>query len=165
MPFADSFSGRIRKATRLALNEVGRRGVAHIRSLIDVRVQYVGSWVIRSDPGEPPRREHRDLQKSITYKVEAKATTLEDMMIYVDDSRRSDGKEGVAFFLEYGTFHVEPRPFWEVSREVINRFAYETFQERFLTNLVRLNADASMEFDSSDAAQPFPADDSAFPID
>jgi hypothetical protein len=110
MSWAKDASGRARRACRLALNEIGRRGVADIRDSINVRVQYVGHLVIRSDPGEPPRREFGDLYRSIHYRVAPKAETVEALEIYTD-------RYPVAVYLEFGTTFMEPRPFFEPQRK------------------------------------------------
>jgi hypothetical protein len=102
-------TSRMRKAVRLALNSLGREGVADIRELINVPVTYhlgrYGARIAeRSLPGEPPRREFRDLYKSIKYKTEAKAETVEDLSIYT--ARKQAG------WLEFGTSRMRPRPFF-----------------------------------------------------
>lgn len=106
--WADLSSARARKAFRLALNEIGRMIVADIRAHISEPVQHTPLGAIRSEPGEEPFREFSDLYKSIKYKVESGATTLEDLVVFTDRIQ--------AFYLEFGTNRMEPRPFWMKAR-------------------------------------------------
>lgn len=101
---------KLRKAVRLALNEIGRRGVKDIRQSIEVPVQHIGGVTIRSEPGEPPRYDDGNLWKSIKYKVRAGAGGLGDLIIYVANTIAPH-----APWVNYGTKdgRIEPRPFWE----------------------------------------------------
>jgi hypothetical protein len=49
---------------RAGLLQIGDRAVAELLSALSVPVEYVGSQVIRSDPGEPPRMEEDALRQS-----------------------------------------------------------------------------------------------------
>lgn len=134
--FARQASARARKAARLALNEIGRRIVADIRFSIGIMVQKVGSELIRSDPGEPPRREPTWLSerggflwKSIKYKTLPGATTLDELLIYTSDI--------VAVYMEFGTGTIEPRPFWEPARRRAKRWTGRVFRQLFAENFNR----------------------------
>jgi hypothetical protein len=133
--FADNASGRAKRAIRLALNELGKRGVAMIRDSINVRVQHIGTLTIRSDPGEPPRREFSRLWRSIKYRVRARAKNVADLTIYQDSKIAPHG-----IWLENGTFKMDPRPFWEPARRVINRYIRSDFL-RLARDYFRGNAD------------------------
>lgn len=143
--FARQASVRARKATRLALNELGRLIRDDIRDSINVRVQKVGTELIRSEPGEPPRREPLwlskrggELWKSIRYKVRAKAETIEDLIVYTTDI--------VALYMEYGTSKIEPRPFWEPARRRVGRWVGRMFRQLFKEKYNNL----ASEFGTSD---------------
>jgi hypothetical protein len=99
----------LHEAIREALTEIGRDYVDTLRDLVNVRVVYIGGTVIRSDPGEPPRREWGDLWRSFGFKVASRATTLEALTIFSTSM--------VSFALEYGTDRIEPRPHWEPAAE------------------------------------------------
>lgn len=157
MPFADTCSGRARKAMRLALNELGRRAVTHIKQTLSTPVQIVGSEVIRSDPGEYPTRDvegsvrHHEpglLRKSNHYKVEAQAETLEALTIF------NDCEYGPA--VNYGHGDVEARPFWEPAQEFIGESISGDFKELFAEKLAEVNegqdgADMASAADVSDS--------------
>ena len=132
MPFAKGLSDRARKAVRATLQEIGRNGRDHIRDKISVPVQRVGSTIIRSDPGEPPRMEHKRLWKAVRYRVKAKAVSLAELVIYVHKSRAD-----VAAALEYGTSKIEPRPFWEISEKEIRRNVRGMFRDLFRKHMGR----------------------------
>lgn len=79
-----------------------------IRQKISVPVEYVrgprdGIHVIRSKPGEFPRKEYGNLQRSIQWVI-----NRESPMIYLDVF--SDVI--YARYLEEGTENMEPRPVW-----------------------------------------------------
>jgi hypothetical protein len=104
--------------------------VFDIRFSIGIYVQKVGSELIRSDPGEPPYREPTwlsdrggDLWRSIRYKTQPRARSLEDLLIYTGD--------WVAPLMEFGTIHIVPRPFWDPARRRMKAWAPRTFKTLF----------------------------------
>lgn len=129
MGFADYASRRVRRVTRKALQEIGRRGVRDIRDSINEPVVRMrgprgGLVIIRSDPGEPPYRETKELWRSIRYRVFAMAKNLEDLMIFTALKK--------ALWLEKGTKRgLEPRPFFEPARKRFKSWAPRAFKDLF----------------------------------
>lgn len=109
MAFSDQMKERIRKATRAALNQVGRAAKSELKKRISVPVEYDGKEVIRSEAGEPPRKEVGDLVKSIHYRL-LPGLTIQSLLLYTTSE---SGKH-----LQFGFVHhisgnwVEPRPWW-----------------------------------------------------
>lgn len=107
--FADQMKERIRKATRAALNQVGRAAKSEIKRRINVPVEYDGSEVIRSEPDESPRRELGDLYRSVHYRL-LPGYSFDSLLLY------TTSQSGV--YLQFGFTHwksgtwVEPRPWW-----------------------------------------------------
>lgn len=87
--------------------QAGSDMVNDMREMISVPVEYIagprgGIIVIRSNPGEPPRRETGDLWASIQYLVIAPAGVW--MVVFSDIE--------YSLYLEQGTERMEPRPHW-----------------------------------------------------
>lgn len=131
MSWADTVSGRARRAVRLGLNAVGRIAVADIRNSINVPVELIegprgGIEVIRSEEGEPPRREIEGtpgaeapgwLWRSISYKVDAGATSLSNLSVQCS--------------CPYGpTLEIDlNRPFWEPARRRLEQYGPHIFKQ------------------------------------
>jgi hypothetical protein len=126
--FSEAAGRRVRTATRKALSKIGRDIRDTIRDVISEPVTYSGGEAIRSEPGEPPYREFSDLWKSITYRVENdELLTLESLIVFTDYD--------VAVYLEYGTFKMEPRPFWWDTYESIRPYIRSSFEQELVRNL------------------------------
>lgn len=106
--FTQSVINEINSAARAAVTDILRDARRELRDSINVPVQRVGSEVIRSDPGEPPRREFGDLWKSIQISVVQVSDTQIRGRLYSND------KTGKVLALEYGRLDgsLEPRPFF-----------------------------------------------------
>jgi hypothetical protein len=123
MSFRSNVSAKSRRASKKALEEIGKQGVAHIRQNIGIRVQRVGGTIIRSDPYEFPRRDRSRLWNGISYNVVSKASTIEDLRFR---TRARHSK-----WLEHGTSNMEPRPFWAKSKRQIARDARAKFKKYY----------------------------------
>lgn len=127
--FRHDLNIQIRAAVRAVLTSMGRDFRDNLRDILSVPVTYIGSEAIRSEPGESPYRESRDLWKSIKYKVAAKAQTVEALRIYSDmDTAEYSG------YLEDGTENIEPRPHWSVAYEQAGDLGRE-FKRRLAAEL------------------------------
>jgi hypothetical protein len=63
--FADTLIDDLRERAGTAFDEFGREVLDALRESVSVPVQYAGSRVIRSAPGEPPRRETGDYRAGL----------------------------------------------------------------------------------------------------
>lgn len=84
---------------------VGPLIVSDVKTLISINVEYGpgGAVIVRSKPGEPPRRETGLLQSSIGYGVQSG----EIVSLQIDSDCPYSG------FLEKGTTHMAQRPYFE----------------------------------------------------
>lgn len=99
--WASEVSQYLRSTFREQAQDVGAEVAADIKAAISTPVEYDGSKVIRSRPGEPPRKESGDLLDSIDFAVEQFDGT-EQLSVY------SDSK--ILGYLDGGTSTIEPRP-------------------------------------------------------
>jgi hypothetical protein len=135
--FAEKASAKVRQAVRQALSEIGRRGVGFLKDETGVRVQWVPRFgYVRSDPGEPPRRQYPDMRgdrvelwSSFKYRVEPRATSVEDLSIYTFDPK--------APILEGGSMYMEARPFMEPLRQSMGNVV-PLFKSLVSENLTRM---------------------------
>lgn len=111
MALGESFSaqcrGKMYNAVSGSLWALGRDIVAELRDVIGVRVQRVGSEVIRSEPGEPPRRDSSKLYDSLRSHVQRDSATSAALSVSTDVE--------YAAWLEEGTGRMEARPWWAVT--------------------------------------------------
>lgn len=89
-----------------------------MRELIGIQVEYAGGDIIRSLPGEAPRREFGNLQDSQQIDVtvnqnEISATLFTDSLI--------------GAYLEHGTSRILPRPHYEPYAKRVESLAAEMF--------------------------------------
>jgi hypothetical protein len=103
------FMGKVMDAIAAGLKESGEDEVSHIRDDIGVPVEYAAGGVIRSAPGEPPRRETGELWNSIKSAVEKQPdrVTLQMAAGPALDEHGNDYAAG----LEVGSGHVAERPY------------------------------------------------------
>lgn len=90
-------AGRMRPAVESVASEIA----ADIRERINVPVGRSGGRIIRSKPGEPPRREYGDLYKSVGTVAGGQGDQIEAI---------AGSTSKIAVYLEYGTGTVAPRP-------------------------------------------------------
>lgn len=147
---------RARAAVREALSELGASWKTYIRELVSVDVEWLSGYGwIRSEPGEPPRRDvpgsnaaPRTLYKSFHYEVKRSANpTIENLRMWTTCIWGP--------WLEDGTEKMKSRPFWEPARVEMMKFYKSGFKGRVAENLRRSEQTA--------AEADFPADDSALP--
>lgn len=139
---------------RAALSQMNRETKVYLRFLVRIPVDIIGGEFIRSDPGEPPRRETYKENGSRLYfsfhsKVDRKATSLAESSLWTNDSK--------APLLEEGTQRMEARPFWSKGlREARHNKTH--LKELFQEHLERIRGEQSTDADD-------PADDSAYTED
>ena len=155
MPFASDISGRVRKATRLTLNEMGRDWVKLLRWTVNE------PYPPPSEPGDHPHRRSKTLQRSFKYKVAPKATSVEDLNVFIDEAvfeKYAPNGYNYSLDLEYGraSTNLEPRPYWRPVRKQLSPKLQTWFERLFAKHMGELT-DAAGQFDSSDAAADFPA--------
>ena len=153
MAFANDASGRVRKAARLALNEMGREWVKLLRWTIDE------PYPPASEPGDPPHRRTRTLQRSMKYKVKPHASNAHDLMIFANPetfAKYAPNGYDYSYDLEHGRANLEPRPYFRVVRKQLQPHLQPWFARLFAQYLARME-DAN-PFDSSDNAADFPAE-------
>lgn len=143
----DPYKKRLNKAIRQALTKVGQEAVADLRKILSVRVEYVSGYgLIRSDPGESPRKEFGNLQKSMKYRVLPKAQNSESLLIYTNSI--------IAIYLEYGTEKIEPRPFWK--KAVGNVAALRRRFKFWLKHFMEMSQFSDVDIPANDVALPEP---------
>jgi hypothetical protein len=95
-----------------------QREADQVREDLAVDVEYIGDGrVIRSQPGEPPRRETGDLQGSI----DTSAEIAGDEVVTLLDCNDWKGRR-----LNEGDGQIRPRPFWD--------FAYQRLSDTLATD-------------------------------
>lgn len=109
--FADDMKARMRAATRRALIRLGIAWKNEIRERIGIPVEGRGEYAIRSDPGEPPRKETGSLQDSVHYYVSPGFDFQSLKMLMTSP---------IGPILHFGTDdnRILPRPFWPEEPEV-----------------------------------------------
>lgn len=85
MALSDKLTQKIENASTQVLNQMGREGVRYIKWLASVRVTGSGANKVRSQPGEPPRRETGTLYKSIKFRIERRGRGA-DIVFYSNDN-------------------------------------------------------------------------------
>ena len=75
-----------------------------VKNLLDIPVSKNGAKIVRSRPGQPPRKSSGNLQNSVDYLLEQKGTEI-SIKVFCDNSAP------YALYLEYGTQKTAPRPF------------------------------------------------------
>lgn len=124
MGFADELMDDLQRRKERAFNEFAREVAADLKELIGTPVQQAqvsGSrgrsrrQIVRSKPGEAPRKETGAYQKSIQSAVEPEGNHLA-AVIYTTAK--------VGTYLEEGTRRMDPRPHWiTIERKWRPRFA------------------------------------------
>lgn len=109
--FADTLINDLRQRAGPAFDEFGREVLDALRTSVSVPVGYAGSRVIRSRPGEPPRRETGDYRAGL-------GTELTYLPAGVSTSIFTDDQLGP--WLENGTSRMEARPHFE---PIFDRYA------------------------------------------
>lgn len=75
-----------------------------VKNILDIPVSKNGAKIVRSRPGQPPRKNSGNLQNSVDYLLEQKGTEI-SIKVFCDNSAP------YALYLEYGTQKTAPRPF------------------------------------------------------
>ncbi len=96
-------AGKIEKA----LVRVGDHAVEVAKDKLKVPVEYRGGRVIRSEPGEPPRRETGALQEGIISRVEKTAPNV----VELEFGSSRNGSSVIPEELELGEGPVAARPY------------------------------------------------------
>jgi hypothetical protein len=134
---SEAMSARLERMAAQTMREMGRDGVRLIRQLASVRVQRSGSEVIRSEPGEPPRRDSSDLWKSIKYKLVKTNTNAVDLVFYSQDNQ---AKVMALEFGREGDNPMAPRPLWSVAKRIMGN-TRKVFNQRMGEKLKSFRAD------------------------
>lgn len=102
----------IRPALERALNRVGERGVQELRDALmtPVEIDPVTGWLIRSNPGEPPRKETGELLNNLGADIIPNASDMSVTLIIKSERPSTPEAPDV---LEYGggAWDIEPRPY------------------------------------------------------
>lgn len=117
----DPIVKQFRAANRRALFRLGKEAQTELRKMVGIRVGRTHYGVIRSNPGEPPRRETGEYQQSLKYRVLPGAETVDDLSIYSSDIR--------SLWFEGGTKHMAKRPHFAV---LIRRFGLRKKYKQYL---------------------------------
>lgn len=87
------------------------------------------SKIIRSRPGDPPRKETGELFNSFFTQTAQQGGNVEGLLFSVSRTERGDAQKDV--YLEYGTSKMAPRPHWARMIE----FWQATFEQRLATEI------------------------------
>lgn len=113
---------------RAALEDIADRATANIREAISIPVEYAeGGLIIRSSPGEPPRREDGALMAGIDFNIVDGEGLPE---LYITAERLGMGDADAARVLEDGGLngqghYVAPRPYMAPEAEAIRGYGPE----------------------------------------
>lgn len=134
MSLSEAMSKRVERWANEVLYGMGRSGVALIHQLANVRVQRQASVVIRSDPGEPPRRDKSTLYKSIKFRVVRGPGKSADLEFYSTDNPIK------LMSLEFGAEHMEARPLWAPARRMMAN-SKQVFKQRLNEKIKAFQSD------------------------
>ncbi len=95
---------RIEESVQREYEEVAWEMTADLMTSLSVQVEYIGGYVIRSKPGEAPRREFGDLIRSVDF-----ATSRVNALVRLDVFSTSM----ISVYLNEGTDRIAPRPHWQ----------------------------------------------------
>lgn len=109
--FTEDCMALIDGAVNESLDVLGGQYAADVKESLDISVEYVGSEVIRSKPGERPRRETGELQDATRHEVDRLLFDETELSILNDCPHAAP--------LEFGTQTVLPRPFMAPALERI----------------------------------------------
>lgn len=119
---ADAIVDRLITRALPGFDAIGVELVEKIRDAIDVPVEFTSGAVIRSEPGEPPRRESGDYQGSIRHVTERDGDTITTVV----------GTDSViGAYLEGGTERMKPRPHFAPVTDEFAQNAVERVQQAF----------------------------------
>ncbi len=99
-----------------ALKRAGDDEVEQIKQDIGIQVGYASGFIVRSEPGSPPRRETGELQESI-YSV---VTRPEPNVVQLAVGSTADYAANLEFGGPSNFGEVQPRPFMRPSMERFN---------------------------------------------
>jgi hypothetical protein len=122
--FADTLIDDLRERATTAFDEFGREVLEALRQSVSVPVGRAGSRVIRSAPGEPPRREFADYIASL-------GTETAFLPAGVSASVFTDMQRGR--WLEDGTSRMQPRPHFAPIFDRYAALAAEAIGRRMFT--------------------------------
>ncbi len=107
------FNQQLTQRNAAALKDLGKRDEEWIRDALSVDVEYEGSHIIRSAPGDFPRRETGELQGTIASEPSGGGDGAA-VAVSAGPAIGDDGQD-YAYTLEYGGYsgghHILPRPF------------------------------------------------------
>ncbi len=105
----ESVMALIMAAAENACQIIGEKTIEYGQELLSVPVEKgEGGKVIRSLPGEPPRREFGDLQAGLQFTVDREASSRVELQIESGDAE----KPSVPAILELGEFNIAQRPYF-----------------------------------------------------
>lgn len=99
---------------KAGLLNLGDRATGELLEMLSVPVEYEGSGIIRSAPGEPPRKEFGELVATIDSNLVDGPDLFPSLRVSI---------AGVAEELEFGSGNVEPRPHMGPLRESMKNYA------------------------------------------
>lgn len=117
---ADEITDALIDRARDGFDEIGADLAERLRKKIDVAVGRSGGVVVRSLPGEPPRRDTGDYQATVRHETRTEGNT-------VTTAAGTDSQLGP--WLEGGTSRMKPRPHFKPVREEFAAEAVERVKQ------------------------------------
>jgi hypothetical protein len=115
---AAAVSAAVRQRVRNAVGIMVRGVVRDLRQACQVEVQYVGKRIIRSRPGEPPRREFGNYRIAFDSFVEDRGSAVHG---------EAGNRMMRAVYFRDGTSRMKPRPHFEP----VHKQLLSTVRQRF----------------------------------
>jgi hypothetical protein len=122
---------------------LGRKSERRIKERISVPVgrDANGNVVVRSQPGEPPRKEHGQLQSHVAHSVEVQGEKVVGSVYSHRPPREPGDDPDAAVRLEYGGYshgvHIEPRPHVVQEVELLRGEAAAEYADQLKAHLRR----------------------------
>lgn len=125
--FVDGVMADLGRSLLDELRDLGPDIEADLVELVSTPVQYAAAGVVRSKPGEPPRKEHGDYARSIRHTVSEGENGPDSATL------RLYTNSVIGTYLEFGTDRMRPRPHFAVVFErrrddVVNRVGDAVFR-------------------------------------
>lgn len=121
-----------------ALTEIGEREVVSIAADLSVPVEYTDDGVIRSSPGEPPRKEEGQLVSHVEYTISTGEELPELEISAHRPPTEEDDDPRAAIVLEEGGKSawgmIAPRPFMAPALARVESYAVEVVASHFARN-------------------------------
>jgi hypothetical protein len=118
-----------REALKKAFHEIGQQLRDELRKMVSVPVQYItgprgGTIIVRSLPGEPPRRENKKrYRESIKVSVRDMRGTTLLLRVTSEDERKEWFEKSTARMLPRPHFSVIAKKYGDITRRVKLRFS------------------------------------------